>query len=343
MNGMLDEGTLAARLPRCPLATLPTPIEDAPRLSAALDGPRILIKRDDLTGLAFGGNKVRKLEWLLGDALAKGADCLVTLGAGQSNHCRQTAAAAVRAGLACYLLLYPPFHGEGQANLLLDELLGAHITRLGGREPEVQQRGTDDLLARLRSDGRRPYLIPVGGSNGVGSVGYVLCALELRRQLTERGLEPTHVYFSSGSAGTHAGLLVGRDVAGAAWRLVGISPGHPAAYLTPRVAEVAAETAALLHLPDAHRAYAAADVQLDDSYVGPRYGTLTPECVEAVRLVARTEGLLLDPVYTGKAMAGLIAHIRRGRITSHDTVVFIHTGGTPGLFAYHEELSSGAA
>jgi D-cysteine desulfhydrase family pyridoxal phosphate-dependent enzyme len=333
---MLTEETLNARFPRTRFATLPTPLEDAPRFSAALGGPRVLIKRDDLTGLALGGNKTRKLEWLIGDARAQKADCVITVGAGQSNHCRQTAAAAARAGLECYLLLTPPFHGEGQGNLLLDDLLGARIVRVDSREANARDVALERLVERLRAEGRRPYWIPGGGSNAVGALGYVLCAIEMADQLAGLGVQARRVYCSSGSAGTQSGLLVGARGTNADYEVIGVSPGSKSGDVEPRVAQVSNDTASLLKL---NETFTAADVVVDDAYTGPAYGTLTPECVEAVRLLARTEGILLDPVYTGKAMAALIDHARRGFISSGDTVVFVHTGGTPALFAYADELA----
>lgn len=330
----ITEEALQERFPRYSLANLPTPLEDAPRLSAALGGPRILIKRDDLTGLALGGNKVRKLEWLLGDALAQGADCLITTGALQSNHCRQTAGAAAKAGLPCYLVLRAPFEGEGQGNVLLDELLGARLIRVtdSARTAETIER----LIADLRAEGRKPYLIPVGGSTSVGALGYVVAALELKRQLDERNLSATRVYFSSGSAGTQSGLIVGTKAAGATWQLVGVTPGGGAEGLRRQVLSLARETADQIGLG---QPISAEEVIVDDRYVGPGYGQLTSECVEAIRLVAQTEGILLDPVYAGKAMVGLIDQARRGTVGRDETIVFLHTGGTPALFAYAEELT----
>jgi D-cysteine desulfhydrase family pyridoxal phosphate-dependent enzyme len=332
-GAVLTEDALTAQFPRLRFAQLPTPLEEAPRLGAALGGVRVLIKRDDLTGLALGGNKARKLEWLVGEAKARGADCVITLGAGQSNHCRQTAAAAARAGLDCYLILSLPFHGEGQGNLLLDDLLGATIVRV--ESGDAVERATDDLLKRLRAEGRQPYLIPVGGSNPVGALGYVLCALELHDQLARLGATPSHVFVASGSAGTQGGLLVGARAAGDGYRIVGISPGSKAADVISRVLAVANATAEKIGLPDR---FGLSDVLVDDAYTGPAYGTLTAECSAAIRLLARTEGILLDPVYAGKAMAGLIDYVRRGVIPRDSTVVFIHTGGTPALFAYAAEL-----
>ncbi len=332
----LTEEMLNARFPRVRVANLPTPLEAAPRLSATLGGPQIYLKRDDLTGLAMGGNKTRKLEWLIGEAQAAGADCVITIGAGQSNHCRQTAAAAAKAGLDCYLLLTPPFHGEGQGNLLLDDLLGATIVRVEGREANAVKNATDDLIARLRAEGRRPHLVPVGGSTPIGALGYVLCAIELGDQLARENLQPTRLYCSSGSGGTQSGLVVGAAALGAPYQIIGVSPGGKATGIAAKVADVSNDTAALLGLDNR---FAASDVVVDDGYTGPAYGTITPECIEAVRLVARTEGVLLDPVYVGKAMAGLIDHIRRGHIGRDESVVFVHTGGSPALFAYASELA----
>ena len=333
----LTEEMLNARFPRVRVANLPTPLEDAPRLSAALGGPRILIKRDDLTGLALGGNKTRKLEWLLGEARAAGADCVITIGAGQSNHCRQTAAAAAKAGLDCFLILTPPFHGEAQGNLLLDNLLGAKIMRVEAREADAVQVATDDLIGRLRAAGRHPQLIPVGGSTPIGALGYALCAIELGDQLTAANVRPTRLYCSSGSAGTQSGLVVGAAGVKAPYKIIGVSPGGKGTDIAARVAKLSTETAELLGLD---RRFTIEDISVDDRYTGPAYGTLTPACTEAIRLVARTEGILLDPVYAGKAMAGLIDHIRCGDIGLDESVVFVHTGGSPALFAYAAELAS---
>ena len=333
---MLTEEALNSRFPRVRIANLPTPLEEAPRFSAALGGARVLIKRDDLTGLAFGGNKTRKLEWLIGAAKAEMADCVITFGAGQSNHCRQTAAAAVKAGMDCYLVLYPPFHGEGQGNLLLDDLLGAHVVRLDSRGSETIRLATDRLVGRLRSEGRRPYVIPVGGSTPIGALGYVLCAVELGQQLVERGIEAHRVFVSSGSAGTQSGLVVGARATQARYQIVGVSPGSKGGEVARHVVDVSNGTAELLGIPDR---FSTDDIFVDDRYTGPAYGTLTKACTEAIRLLARTEGILLDPVYAGKAMAGLMDYVRRGDVGADETVVFIHTGGTPALFAYGTEVT----
>lgn len=323
--------------PRFPLASLPTPLQEAPRLRAALGGegrvPRILIKRDDLTGLAFGGNKARKLEFLAADALATGSTVLVTTGAVQSNHARMTAAAARVAGMKAALVLTsgvddPPVQG----NLLLDRLLGAEVYFT--RESEEAEKA-GEVMDRLRARGERPYLIPVGGSSPVGACGYVAGTLELVSQLFAAGESPLRLYYPSGSRGTQAGLTLGAKMYAAPYRLHGIavSPGEPEK--TARALRLANEAAALL---GAGIRIAAEDLSTDQGYIGPGYGIPTPACLEALRLLARTEGVFLDPVYTAKAMAGLIDHIRRGEIDPAGTVVFLHTGGTPALFAKVADL-----
>jgi L-cysteate sulfo-lyase len=318
--------------PRIRLAALPTPLDDAPRLRAVLGGPercpRILIKRDDLTGLAFGGNKVRKLEFLVADALEQGATMLVTIGAVQSNHARATAAAARVAGLRAALVLTsktetPPVQG----NLLLDRLLDAEVYfALGDVQDTI-----DQVLADLRDRGERPYLIPVGGSNAVGTLGYVAGTLELVQQLYALGAAPSRLYYASGSRGTQAGLVLGADVYSAPYQCYGIavSPSDEAER-TRHAIEIAHEAAGMLGVP----ARLTADGLLTDPrYFGEGYGIPTDACLEAIRLLAHCEGIFLDPVYSGKAMAGMIDHIRRGEIAPQETVVFLHTGGNPALFA----------
>jgi D-cysteine desulfhydrase family pyridoxal phosphate-dependent enzyme len=324
------------RLPRTRLAALPTPLEEAPRLSAALGGARILIKRDDLTGLAFGGNKTRKLEYLIADAVAQGADTVLTVGAAQSNHCRQTAAAARRAGLRCILVLSRSEHNELQGNLLLDALLDAEVRMI---EPRPG-RGTSEAMAEIaeeqRALGRRPYLIPGGGSNGLGALGYAQCVLELQLQLLERGHSVDHLYLSSGSGGTQGGLLLGARMYSAPYRVVGVSPGGPADGVRASVVRAANEGARLLGLD---LTIAASEAIVHDEYVGPGYAVPTAASNEAIRLFAQTEGLIIDPVYTAKAAAGMIDHLRRGVVPRDATVLFLHTGGTPALFAYHAEVA----
>jgi D-cysteine desulfhydrase family pyridoxal phosphate-dependent enzyme len=330
--------------PRFRLATLPTPLEEAPRLREALGGParcpRLLIKRDDLTGLAFGGNKARKLEFLVADAQRAGATVLVTTGAEQSNHARMTAAAARVAGMGASLVLTakhpdPPRQG----NLLLDYLLGAEVhfipppadprIAIGDLEAETVAR----VMTGLEAQGERPYLIPVGGSSPVGALGYVEGTRELLEQW--RGETVSRLYYAAGSRGTQAGLVLGAKVYGAAYRLVGIAVSGGEPEKTERAVRLANEAATMIGVA---ARITAEDVVTDSSYIGPGYAIPTPECLEAISLLARHEGIFLDPVYTGKAMAGLIDHIRRGLVGPQETVVFLHTGGTPALFAYAGQL-----
>jgi L-cysteate sulfo-lyase len=328
-----------ARFPRIRLGHFPTPIEAMPNLSQHLGGPNLFIKRDDCTGLASGGNKTRKLEFLMAEALAQGADTVVTQGATQSNHARQTAAAAAKLGLECKLLLEQRVTGLGDeyeesGNVLLDRLFGAEIA---ARVPG----GTDmaaalaELAEDLRRRGRKPYAIPGGGSNPVGALGYVNCALELLQQSFEAGLRLDHIVIATGSAGTQAGLVAGLHGANAAIPLTGISVRQPKARQEDNVYRLAQATGDLLGLsaPIPRGAVVA-----EDGYVGAGYGLPTPEMIEAVTLAARHEGILLDPVYTGKGMAGLIGLIRAGRFGKNDNVLFIHTGGSAGLFGYRRSF-----
>jgi D-cysteine desulfhydrase family pyridoxal phosphate-dependent enzyme len=317
------------KLPRTRLAALPTPLEEMPRLTAELGGARLLVKRDDLTGLALGGNKTRKLEYLIAEAVAQGADTVITAGAAQSNHCRQTAAAARKAGLRCVLVLSRSEHNELQGNLLLDALLDAEVRLDGGKT-------IDQVADELRAAGRRPYAIPVGGSNGLGALGYAQCVLELQTQLLALGESADFLYVSSGSGGTQGGLMLGARMYSAGFEIVGVSPGGAA----PRVREAAARAAneGADRLGLSHH-FSPDEAIVYDEYVGPGYAVPTDASNEAIRLFARTEGLIVDPVYTSKAAAALIDHVRTGRISRDATVVFVHTGGQPALFAYHAELA----
>ncbi len=318
---------LTDRRPRVSIAHLPTPLEMLPRLTAHLGGPQLWAKRDDQTGLATGGNKTRKLEFLVAEALAQGADTLVTCGAAQSNHARQTAAAAARFGLACTLVLRGEPPPQAQGNLLLDELLGA----------EIVWAGADDLTARLeetadalRSRGRRPYVVPYGGSNPVGVCGYVAAMEELLAQAAQAGLSFDHIVLASSSGGTQAGLTVAARALNYRGRILGISVDLPADPLRRRMAELATATADHLGLP---LTFAPEDFAVEDGYRGGGYGVISDLEREAIRLLARTEGLLLDPVYTGRAFGGLIDLIRRGVFSPQERVLFWHTGGVAGLFA----------
>ena len=330
------------RIPdRIPLATLPTPLQPAERLRAALGGadcPRILIKRDDLTGLALGGNKARKLEFLIADALTQGATVVVTTGAVQSNHARMTAAAARAAGLDVVLILTadgdnPPVQG----NLLLDRLFGATIHYIPlPADPllatsDIEEAKVAEVLQDLRSKGQRPYVIPIGGSSGVGVFGYFTGTRELVEQLQALDEQPARLYYASGSRGTQAGLTLGAMVHGAPYAVYGIAVSGGESFKKERALRIANEAAALAGVTTR---VSQADLVTDQRYIGDGYGIATPECLEAIRLLASTEGILLDPVYTAKAMAGLIDHVRRREIDPASTVVFLHTGGVPALFAH---------
>ena len=343
-----DVRTALDRFPRVALATLPTPLHALRRLRDALGGPgrspRILVKRDDLTGLAGGGNKSRKLEFLVADALRDGATVLVTTGGAQSNHARMTAAAGRMVGLGTSLVLTAESDvPEVQGNLLLDYLFGAEVQFIrAGDDPALatgpgEAEKVAEVVAALRARGARPYVIPIGGSCPVGVLGYVAGTVELVAQLEEGRERPTRLYVAAGSRGTAAGLVLGARLADAPYRVhgVAVSGGDPAK--SADAAKIANEAAALAGSPVR---LAAGDFETDQSQIGPGYGRDTPACLEAITLVARTEGILLDPVYTGKAMAGLLADIRAGAIKPSETVVFLHTGGLPGIFGHAAGLAA---
>lgn len=318
-------------LPRLRFAHLPTAIEELPRLSAALGGPRILVKRDDQTGLAFGGNKTRKLEFLVADAQAQGARTLVTGGALQSNHCRQTAAAAARYGMGCILVLAGEAPANPTANLLLDGWLGARIVTVADRAD--RDRRLQAVFDQSIADGEAPYLVPYGGSSPTGALGYAFAMEEFMQQ----GVAADWCVFGTSSGGTHAGLVLGQRVFGYRGKVLGISIDEPEDWLKQHVSALA--SAASEKLGEAIR-FTPEDVLADASYCAAGYGVLTDAEREAVRLFARTEGLLLDPVYTGRAAAGLIDRVRKGFFKKTDTVVFWHTGGQPALFSaqYADQL-----
>ncbi len=325
-----------ARFARARFAHLPTPLEPAPRLSAEL-GIDLWIKRDDCTGLAGGGNKTRKLEFLLGEALEQGADTLITQGAIQSNHVRQTAAAAASFGMACEIILENRTGNQaadyvGSGNVLLDRLLGASL-RMVPVDTDMNAEMAKNAEA-CRARGGTPYIIPGGGSNAVGALGYVDCALELAAQANDEGLVIDRLVTATGSAGTQAGLVAGMAVSGADIPVLGIGVRAPREKQETNVFNLAVETAALM----GHRERVTRDMVFADcDYVGAGYGLIDDAVIDALKLAARTEGLLLDPVYTGKAMKGLIDLARKGAFEG-ETVVFLHTGGAQGLFGYHGEL-----
>ncbi len=317
---------------RLRFAHLPTPIERLERLSKHLGGPEIYIKRDDQTGLATGGNKTRKLEFLIAEALAQGCDHVVTTGAPQSNHCRQTAAAAARYGLGCTLVLSGEEPSSITGNLLLDKLLGAHLYWAGERpRNEVMVEAAE----KLRKMGRKPYPIPLGGSNVLGATSYVLAMKELTEQLKSERLNIDFIVFASSSGGTQAGIALGAEVYGFRGQILGISVDHPSEALQTQAAALATATATHLglgHLSLAER------IKVNDDYLGGGYAVMGEIEREAIRMTAELEGILLDPVYTGRAMGGLIDLIRWGAFTRGQTVLFWHTGGPAALPAFADKL-----
>ncbi|MDH4055121.1 MAG: D-cysteine desulfhydrase [Gammaproteobacteria bacterium] len=324
---------------RVPLAHLPTPLEHLPRLSKHLGGPEIFVKRDDCTGLATGGNKTRKLEFSMGEALQQGADTIITVGAIQSNHVRQTAAAACKLGMACEVMLEhrvkkPSATYTQSGNVFLDRIFGANL-----REYPA---GTDfnaameEVAAEVRRKGGRPYYIPGGASNAVGALGYVGCGIEMLDQFGQQKLTVDHIVTATGSAGTHAGLVVGLRGSGSQLPILGIGVNAPRNVQEERVYKLAIETAELVGEPGC---VVRDDIIADCNYIGPGYGEHTDAMNEAVLMLARFEGLLFDPVYSGKALAGMIDYIREGRFTAGQTIVFLHTGGAAGLFAYSDVLA----
>ena len=323
-----------SRFPRIRYTDGRTPIQRLERFSRALGGPTVHIKRDDQLGLAGGGNKTRKLEFLVADALARGADTLITCGGVQSNHCRLTLSAAAREGLRCRLVLAESAPGayapDGNGNVLLYRILGAERITTVPWGSDLQA-ALAEAGAAAEAEGRRPCLIPLGGSNPVGALGYVACALELLEQVREAGPSLREIILPVGSAGTLAGLLVG---------LEGAVPVTGMSVLSPRTAAEATARDLVRDLGAILGATApeGAVTCLDD-WLGSGYALPTPGMVEAVQLLARTEGILLDPTYTGKAMAGLIALARAGRWTRDDHVLFLHTGGSPGLYAHPEHFA----
>ncbi len=323
-----------SRFPRVRLAHLPTPLEPLDALTKHLGGPRIYVKRDDCTGLALGGNKTRKLEFLMADVLAEGADTVITCGGAQSNHVRQTAAAAAKLGLKCALVQQqenpwdePGFTETG--NMLLDRLLGASLHPVATGDDRAA--GMATLAEELRGRGAKPYIIPGGGSNALGGLGYVGCALEIIEQANAMDIAVDAIVLASGGGGTQGGLVAGLVGANSGIRTIGIDIDAEGEAVADRVRAVAQGSAELLGI---RGGVPRDDVVVEYGYAGEAYGVPTPGMVEAVKLLARLEGLILDPSYTGKAMAGLIDLVAKGRFTKSDTVVFIHTGGTPALFAY---------
>jgi D-cysteine desulfhydrase family pyridoxal phosphate-dependent enzyme len=321
-------------IPRIRFAHLPTPIETMPRLEETLHGPHLLVKRDDQTGLAFGGNKTRKLEFLVAEAQASGADTLITAGALQSNHCRQTAAAAAKFGFGCTLVLVGEPPSLSSANLLLDELFGAQIV---WTDRSYRDEALQSAFYSARAQGRQPYLVPYGGSNSTGALGYAFAMEEFMGQK----VNADWIVFASSSGGTQAGLVLGARLFGFPGNVLGISVDEPQRDLQMRVASLASETSERL---GRRMEFNPEEVLVNSEYTAPGYGVLTEKERSAIRLFAGCEGLLLDPVYTGRAAAGLIDLIRKGFFKKDETVLFWHTGGQPALFAekYQNNLVVGA-
>ena len=312
-------------IPRLRLAHLPTPVEELPRLREALgNGPRLLIKRDDQTGLAFGGNKTRKLEFLLAESRDQGAETLITGGALQSNHCRQTAAAAARFGFKCILVLTGDKPKQPSANLMLDQLFGAEIVYVADRKD--RDRILQETFDRATQERKKPYLVSYGGSNATGALGYAFAM----KELVDQNVGADWIVFATSSGGTHAGLLLGQRVSGYKGKVLGISVDESEEWLKQHVSELASLAGEKLgkrieFTPD--------EVLVNANYCSAGYGVLTEQEREAIRLFATWEGLLLDPVYTGRAAAGMIDLIRKGFFKNDETLLFLHTGGHPALFA----------
>ena len=328
--------TALARFPRVQLGHLPTPLEPMDRLSEHLGGPRLWIKRDDCTGLSTGGNKTRKLEFLMADAQKSGADTIITQGATQSNHARQTAAAAAKLGLDCHILLEDRTGSNDgsyilSGNVLLDRLHGAPVSkRPGGADMNAEM---EDLAEGLLQKGKKPYIIPGGGSNAIGALGYVNCARELTEQAAGIGLQIDALVHATGSSGTQAGLVAGLAALKSEIHLLGIGVRAPKEKQEQMVYDLAVKTSDYLGMG---AMIVREDVRADSNFVGPGYGMPTEGMVEAIKLLAQTEGLLFDPVYSGKGLDGLISLIRKGYFDGMENVVFLHTGGSAALFGYPE-------
>ncbi|MEP1444927.1 MAG: D-cysteine desulfhydrase family protein [Paraglaciecola sp.] len=315
------------------LGFFPTPLVELSNLSHFLDGPQIFMKRDDLTGLALGGNKTRKLEYILADALQQGCDTIITAGAAQSNHCRQTAAAAAKLNLECHLLLGGEAPTETQGNLLLDQLFGSHIHWTGSN-----RKGQDipRIFSQLQAEGKKPYIVPYGGSNELGALSFIDAVAELQQQNTD--VEFSHVIFASSSGGTHAGLILGKEIYKQTFDLIGINIDKEANSDLPfeqQIAQLVNTTAEKIGLDYQFQPH---QLILNADYVGGGYGVIGQQEKEAISLTAKHEGILLDPVYTARAMSGLIDLVRSGKLTKNDKVLFWHTGGAPSLFAYAQAL-----
>lgn len=326
--------------PRVPLAHLPTPLEFLPRLTKHLGGPNVYVKRDDCTGLGTGGNKTRKLEFLMADAIKKKADVIITQGAVQSNHARQTAAAAAKIGMKCELVFEKRVADATTAykesgNVFLDKLFGANIHEVANGSDMTKE--MEDLSDQLRERGSSPYIIPGGGSNPIGALGYVDCVIELIAQAKSKDITFDSIIMATGSAGTQAGLVVGSKITKSNIPVLGIGVNAPKEAQEEKVFKLASDLSDFMGLPSL---VSRDDVVANCDYVGDGYGIPTPEMNKALLQLARLEGLLFDPVYSGKGLAGMIDLIGKGYFENQKNIVFIHTGGAAGLFAYHDILKT---
>jgi L-cysteate sulfo-lyase len=326
--------------PRVPLAHLPTPLEFLPRLTKHLGGPNVYVKRDDCTGLGTGGNKTRKLEFLMADAIKKKADVIITQGAVQSNHARQTAAAAAKIGMKCELVFEKRVADATTAykesgNVFLDKLFGANIHEVANGSDMTKE--MEDLSDQLRERGSSPYIIPGGGSNPIGALGYVDCVIELIAQAKSKDITFDSIIMATGSAGTQAGLVVGSKITKSNIPVFGIGVNAPKEAQEEKVFKLASDLSDFMGLPNL---VSRDDVVANCDYVGDGYGIPTPEMNKALLQLARLEGLLFDPVYSGKGLAGMIDLIGKGYFENQKNIVFIHTGGAAGLFAYHDILKT---
>ncbi|MEM7208366.1 MAG: D-cysteine desulfhydrase [Pseudomonadota bacterium] len=329
-----------ARFNRTTLGHFPTPLESMPNLSKYLGGPNLFIKRDDCTGLATGGNKTRKLEFLVGEAVAQGADTLITQGATQSNHVRQTAAAARKVGMKCHALLERRVTNQGDnfsftGNVLLDDILGCTYEFYDER-PDMNEQAVE-CGEKMKQQGAKPYVIPGGGSNPIGALGYANCAQELVYQADAQGLKIDKIVHATGSTGTQAGLVAGLNAINAPIPVIGISVRAPREKQIDNVHKLTVETSELIGVTNAPERDL---IEVYSDYVGDGYGQPTDSMVEAVNLFAQTDSILLDPVYSGKGGAGLIDLIRKGVLNKNENIVFLHTGGASALFAYQSQFSA---
>ncbi len=327
MNQRNDLGL--QNIPRVSLAFLPTPLKEAPRLAQAIEGPRLWIKRDDVTGFGFGGNKIRGLEFLLADALAQKADVIVTGAGPQSNSVRATVAAAVYAGLSAVAVYSGTAPQEVQSNYRLTRLLGAEVRFTNDADRASVDGFIEVVAAELREKGRHPYVVPRGGANVLGTLGYVLAVQELAQQCSEQGIEPDAIVLATGACGTHAGLLAGIHALRLPWRVEGFTVSRPVDEVQTKVYSLAQAALARLGFD---QTLPSQSVIVHGGFIGPGYGIPTAEGAAAIRLAARCEGIFLDPTYTGKALAGFIAHTRARCFRRDETIIFLHTGGEPALF-----------